>query len=229
MFKLATVVALTCLSAMACLAQNPEPTVGFKKGDYALSGSVNFFSSNTENSFFDEELEDSDTKNYQYSFNPAAHHFITDHIVLGVEGMLGESSQEWNERRESTNDFWQIGTFGSYYFTPQKKFSFLATLGVNYGGNEYSSTFLDEDGMVLYNNRGDSESISASMSAGLNYFISSHFALRARLGGLSYSTTTSDNYYTNQDNETTKSEEKSNRFNFNTGLDHISVGLLYSI
>lgn len=228
MFKL-LLVAFSCLFTAACFAQNTTtPTTGFYKGDFAISGTVNFRTGTYEAFVSDIAQEDNKEKSYSLNFNPAIRYFLTDHIALGIQSGIGGGKSERGDDFESNFNNWRVGAFGNYYFTPHKKFSFLTSLGINYGNIDHTSSFSNPDINIANNGRHEIKNITFSLRAGLNYFISPHFALNTSLGVLSYSRNTSENF-TDNNGDIGVSETKDNNLSFSTALDNINIGLLYRI
>jgi hypothetical protein len=102
------------------------------------------------------------------SFAPSVGYFVTDAIALSA----GFSTAS-NGNVKST-DF-QVG--GAYVFNAKNQFSTNVSLGLAFGSGT--------DG-------GDYKAMGLQLACGVNYFVSSHFAVRADIAGLRYVSVTPD-------------------------------------
>ncbi len=213
--------ACACLLTTACFAQNTA-TTGFSKGDFAISGNVNFLTSRVDESSRNPEGFRDDFKSINYNFNPEVTYFLTDHLAIGLQGRAGYFKNERENNFENSNRVWGVGAIGNYYFTPKRKFSFLTSFGASFQDSTFISRFntLNTTGRSELNQ----ESFIFNLSGGFNYFISSHFALRGTIGVLSYTTGDSTS-----ESENGREDSNVNAFNFNTALQDVSIGLLYRI
>ncbi|MFY8068637.1 MAG: outer membrane beta-barrel protein [Flavobacterium sp.] len=194
------------LSAVALLAfgfanaQEEKSNGGFSKGDIFISGSVGFGS---------EKFGDFDSKST--NFSPAAGYFLTENIALGAQLRIS-SAENVNVivpglGSGTVEKFSSVGAdiFGRYYFTPADKFSLFGQLAVGFGTDTY------EDGGEF---EGSSFGINAGL--GLNYFVSSNFALQATWAGLGYNSYEVDGV-----------GESYDTFGLNADLSNINLGLVY--
>ncbi len=209
--------AFACLTTVIITAQD-EGTLRFQKGDFTVSGALSFGTS-TSGTSGDNQIQD-DVSRLDYAFEPAISLFLTDHFAIGSRLVVGRSVNERNDSFKDAIDLFRYGFFGSYYFTPEKRFSFLSTFGAD---------FIDDKGVFERINQDTFDEIRTSrttgvdigLSAGINYFLTAHFALNARLGVVSYTTNKEEG-----DEGFTVSQKT---FRLNTQLRNISFGMLYRI
>jgi outer membrane protein len=187
------------LSALALLAfsfanaqEEEKGNKGFTKGDVFVSGAVNLSSAKT-----------GDVKVSSFEIVPKLGYFVTPNIAFGAS--VGYKSDKFNGNAEATNTGLGLGAFGRYYFTPADKFSLFGQLAVGFGSEKY------EDG-------GDIKASTFGVNAGLglNYFVSSNFALQASWAGLGY------NSHKFED-----ADDSYNTFGLNADLSNINLGLVY--
>ena len=101
---------------------------------------------------------------------------------------------------------WSCVKNGRYYFTPADKFSLFGQLALGFGSEKY------DDG---------ADSVKASTfgvnaGLGLNYFLSSNFALQASWAGLGYNS-----------HKLEDADDSYNTFGLNANLTNINLGLVY--
>lgn len=146
-----------------------ETGYGFSKGNIFVTGSISFTTWNN---------DDFDGKGTSFSFIPRVGYFITDNITAGAS--IGFSSFKLENNGNSVSEVHSLvlGAFGRYYFTPESRFSLFTELGINY--------------FTLDNKLSDSNSnrTNIALGLGLNYFVSSNFALEAYAGLINYTSTT---------------------------------------
>ncbi len=185
-------------------AQNDKST-GFEKGDFFVSGNIGFSSFKN---------RDTDRKATEFRIIPEAGYFISDHVVLGLElgylnvnieaidtvnGITGVVDQE-------TNSF-LAGVYSRYYFTPQKIFSFFGSLGLDYIDSKQEQLGGNTDIEI--------DVFRMGLDTGINYFLSSSFALTTTIGILSY--------------EIGNGSVDTSNFNIGLDFNNINFGLLYKI
>lgn len=187
------------LSAVAVFAftfANAQDGEGFSKGDVFISGSVGFNSS-----------KQGDAKSNEFSFSPAAGYFLTENIAAGarLNVVSGENTDE------STYSEFGAEVFGRYYFTPASKFSLFGELAVGFG-NEKTER---EIGLVKVETKHANFGVNAGV--GVNYFLSSNFAIEAKWAGLGYNSRKAD----------VDNAEAENKFGLNVDMSSINLGLVY--
>jgi outer membrane protein W len=195
------------LSAVALLAfgfanaQEEKSNGGFSKGDVFVSGSVGFGS---------EKFGDFDSK--ATNFSPAVGYFVSENIAVGA--MLKVTSAENvtvtipGFGSGDVEKFSSFGAdfFGRYYFTPADKFSLFGQLAVGFGSEKYEDA----------GNEVKASTFGVNAGLGLNYFVSSKFALQASWAALGYNT-----------HEVEDADDSYNTFGLNANLTNINLGLVY--
>ena len=131
-------------------------------------------------------------KDSETTFAPSVGYFVSDNISLAAN--LAISNNGDNDK--ST----KIGLGAMYNFNAGNQFSSRIGLNLGFGNN-------DE---VI-----DSKSTEVSLSYGINYFVSSHFALTADFAALEYVSTKVDG------------SSATNKTTFGVDLSNISLGLAY--
>ncbi|TRW24773.1 porin family protein [Flavobacterium zepuense] len=208
-----SVVALLALSFAHAQEETPTGS-GFKAGDVLITGSAGFGTSKT-----------GEAKTTTFNFTPRVGYFVNNNIAIGVA--LGYSSQKdegtgyyydpyGNEYYgfEQKRTSFDVGAFGRYYFTPANKFSIFGQLGASYQFSKYEYA-------VDYGAEEKTNGFVVAVAPGINYFISSHFALEATFGILSYTTSKPDYDAVYAD------ETSTNSFDFGLNFSNINFGLVY--
>lgn len=186
-------------------AQDEPATQGFSKGDVFISGGAGFLSTKTGNE-----------KANGFNISPRAAYFVTSHIAVGALLSYAHTKQDGNyTTAEQKDNVFQANAFGRYYFTPASNFSFFGELSAGYltSKQEYEA-----DGYTLKRN-----GFSAALTPGISYFVSSHFAIEASLGILSYNSVKPKRTSPNGNN----TGDATNTFNLGVNLTNINFGLVY--
>ena len=102
------------------------------------------------------------------SFAPAVGYFLTDNVALSA----GFATASAGEVKEST---FSIGA--AYVFNAKNQFSSNVSLGLGFGSGT---------------NVVDYKTTTLKLAYGINYFVSSHFAVMASIAGLNYVSATPD-------------------------------------
>lgn len=169
----------------------------FEKGDVFISGSVGFSSTS------EGDLTDS-----SFTIAPRVGFFASENFAIGASlGYTSVKEEFFNGidiDEDKANQF-DVNAFGRYYFTPTSKFSVFGE-----GSVGYTTIDFDQDD-VKFNGFG------IEVGAGVNYFISEHFALEAFWGAINYQTLKAD----------VDGAEADNDFGIGVNLDDITLGLVY--
>ena len=189
-------VAVFAFSLANAQDKKEDSGAGFASGDVFISGSFGVNSSNDKNT---------DTKTSGFNISPKVGYFFSDNIALGAQLGYGSDKTQVSGTTTSENDALSFGVFGRYYVSPSSQFAPFAQLGVAY------QTEKDKISNVKNNGFG------VGLSLGLNYFVSSHFALEASYAGLTYSSSKYD----------VAGAQNVSNFNIGANLDAVSIGLLY--
>lgn len=164
-------------------AQENEPTYGFKKTDFFIDGTISYSSNDSD--FFTTTINNNvpeivaqEQRASIFIISSKAGYFVSNHFALGVN--IGYISINVNSDNglDSDTDGFNIGSFGRYYYTPQKRFSIFNTLTANYINQQ--AAFLDTNGFNI------------GIDTGIHYFLSEHFIIQSFIGFLSYQNTTTD-------------------------------------
>jgi hypothetical protein len=190
------------LSAVAVMAfgfANAQETTegGFSQGDVFISGSVGYSSA-----------KEGDDKTDNVSFSPMAAYFLTENIALGGQLSVSSGTSDFGAG-ENKNSSFSILALGRYYFTPKNKFSLFGQAQAGYLSTK------DEPAAPADEIKRDG--FQVGVGVGMNYFVSSHFALEANLGLLNYQSTKAD----------TDGAESRNVFNFGLNMTSVNIGVLY--
>ena len=178
-------------------AQEGESTsAGFSKGDVFVTGGIGFNSD-----------KQGDWKSNEFTFSPAVGYFVSDNIALGarLDLMSGKEEEGINELKTSA---FGLEAFGRYYMTPTSQFSLFGELAIGFGNSKAENQFGNE---TKYNTFGVNAGI------GVNYFLSSNWALEASWAGLGYNTYKQD----------VSGAESYDSFGLNVDLASINLGLVY--
>ena len=201
MKKLLIVGAVALFASMN--AQETE-TVGFAKGNTFITGAVGF-NSETEG----------DYKNNTFTVAPSVGYFVSPNIAVGAR--LGftsnkESVEVANVTFEDKENLFTAGVFGRYYWMPASRFSIFGELNANYGTTKFTEDNSPAaDVVTKYNG------FNIGFAPGINYFLSSHFALEATVGVVNYSTIKED----------VSGAESADNFNIGLNLNNVALGLVY--
>lgn len=175
---------------------NDTFTGGFNKGDIYLSGALGFSSTSQD-----------EVKSSSFMIMPSVGFLVTDNISVGLQlgYMSGKAENGVADTRDDSS--FSVMAYGSYFFTPQNRFSPFAGIGAGYSSTTYN---LDADD---YSSNG----IRAGVFGGANFWLSDCFAIFTQLGVLSYSTDKAD----------FDGAEARNTFALNLDLKEVSFGAKY--
>jgi hypothetical protein len=168
---------------------------GFAKGNIFMSGTVGFDSDKT-----------GTYKMNSFEIAPRVGFFVTDNIAIGAK--IGFGSMVESSAGVDTDDMSTLtaGAFARYYFTPANDFSVFGQLGFDY----MSSKDNMPNGLTY-------TGIGSGVGLGINYFLSSNFAIEATWAGLGFTT------FDNGGNGAVTSDS----FGLNVDMSSINFGLLY--
>lgn len=174
---------------------NSAKGVTFQNGDMFLEGSIKISTGG-----------DSD----YYGFSPKFGYLLNDKFAVGAK--LNYSSEKVEATNVKTNVF-GVGAFARYYFLEldKKRFKAFAEAGLGYGRNKIETP----------PNSDTSNSVTADITVGLNYFVTKNIAVTFTLANvLAYNSVAPEN------------GKSSDTFNLNINLfenifDQPQFGLLY--
>ncbi|MBO9582774.1 MAG: outer membrane beta-barrel protein [Flavobacterium sp.] len=147
---------------------NSAKGVTFEKGDMFLEGSI--------------KISTGGDADY-YGFSPKFGYLLNDKFAVGAK--LNYSSNKIEATDEKTNVF-GVGAFARYYFLEldKKRFKTYAEVGLGYGRNKYESPTVSDT----------SNSITADLNVGLNYFVTKNIAVTFVLANvLAYNSVSPEN------------------------------------
>ncbi|WP_396154605.1 outer membrane beta-barrel protein [Flavobacterium macrobrachii] len=173
-------------------AQDKNESSGFSKGSMFLSGNISY-----------DSTKEGDLKSNQLTFSPTFGYFLTEDIALG--GRLNVLSGE-DEDKTKTTEF-GLELFGRKYWTASSQFSLFGELAVGFGSGK-------EEPAVGGENKYKAFGVNAGI--GVNYFISSAWALEAKWAALGYNSLKFDG-----------ADDAATSFGLGADLSNISLGLLY--
>lgn len=118
-----------------------------------------------------------------YAFNPKFGYFLNDKFAVG--GQISFSSDKYESTDIKTNIF-GIGGFARYYVLEldKKRFKAYGEVGLGYGRNKVETATGSDD----------SNSLTANINVGLNYFVTKNIAVTFTLANiLSYNSVSPEN------------------------------------
>ena len=187
-----------CAFTFANAQDKKESTgVGFGEGDVFISGGFGISSSNNKNTL---------TKESGFAIQPKIGFFVSENIALGARIGFGTDKTKVNGATTTDLSALTAGVFGRYNFSPKSQFSVFTELGFDYVTLENKITPSQK-----------TNGFGIGLSLGLNYFVSSNFALEASYAGLNYGTSKSD----------TPGAQNVSQFSLESNLNAVSIGLLY--
>ncbi len=210
-----TIFLLPILLVFSITYAQEEPEYGFNKGDFFVSGTVNY--NNTKY-----KSNDSITQN-RFAIEPEFGYFINQNLALGTRLNFSTSRSENSRDFETKENGIGIGIFGKYFFTPQKRFSVYGEVSAMYRASEYEQKSFFEDQLEIRTS--DNDSYTVAISPGVQFFVSENLALTSRIGNISYNSAENENI----DPDGEKFTSENNQFSVNLGLDNLYFGVLYRI
>lgn len=202
MKKLVLTVAAVFAFGFANAQEKNESSEGFSKGDVFVTGALTFGSQKT-----------GDFKVNTFELAPSVGYFVSENIAIGATVGF-QSLKADNGAVDATNSGTSFGAFGRYYFTPASKFSVFAELGFDYTTTD--TEFDANDGDVFASSF-ETKELGLGLGAGINYFVSSNFAIEAGLGVLGYSSNDNGG----------DGAEKTNSFGFGGDWRAVTFGVNY--
>ncbi|TPG33423.1 outer membrane beta-barrel protein [Flavobacterium pectinovorum] len=181
--------------AQAESEMNSAKGITFQQGDMFLEGSI--------------KISTGGAADY-YGFSPKFGYLLNDKFAVGAK--IDYSSNKVDATDTKTNVF-GVGAFARYYFLEldKKRFKAFAEAGLGYGRNKVESPL----------NSDTSNSVTADITVGLNYFVTKNIAVTFTLANvLAYNSVSPEN------------GASSDTFNLNINLfenifDQPQFGLLY--
>jgi opacity protein-like surface antigen len=147
---------------------NTAKGITFKHGDMFIEGAL--------------QIATGGDQDY-YAFNPKFGYFLNDKFAVG--GQISLSSNKYESTDTKTNVF-GIGGFARYYLLEldKKRFKAYGEAGLGFGRNKVESPVSTDD----------SNSLTANINVGLNYFVTKNIAVTFVLANiLSYNTVSPEN------------------------------------
>ncbi|MFN8274415.1 MAG: outer membrane beta-barrel protein [Flavobacteriaceae bacterium] len=168
---------------------------GFSKGDIYLAGTVQLTNQ-----------KQGDAKADGLTIAPGVGYMLTEN--LAIEGSLAYISSSTDNGGGAVKDSgFGVGAGVNYYFTPADKFSLSLGAGLSYATTKNDQTDVKVN------------TIGLSVPVGLNYFVSSNFALTAEWAGLSYTSAKADS----------TGAEALNTIKIGGDMSALTFGLLYKL
>jgi outer membrane protein len=186
------------LALFAAVNAQETSTEGFAKGSTFITGAVGFSSTST-----------GDVKENQFTVSPSVGYFVTPNIALGARVGFDNATNDNGVTKAELNTF-TAGVFGRYYWMPASRFSIFAELGADYVNVSY-------DNGVAGSSKSKANGFAAELAPGISYFLSSNFALEAKVGVLGYGSVKPDY----------AGAESTDNFNVGVNLNDIKLGLVY--
>ena len=191
------------LALFAAVNAQETSTEGFAKGNTFITGAVGFGSTS-----------EGDAKFNEFTISPSVGYFVTPNIAVGARVGLTttkDSDKVAGETFEEKSNLFTAGLFGRYYWMPASKFSIFAELGADYGTEKVTRDTPVGESELKYNG------FNIGFAPGVNYFLSSNFALEAKVGVLGYKSVKPD----------VDGAESADNFSLGLNLNDISLGLVY--
>ena len=173
--------ALLLIGGFLYAQENEE--IGFKKGDFFISGNVEFLTA---------EESNNDLNTSSFTILPSIGYLVSNHFALGIQLGYNNTSNDVATNLGtvdiSSNTF-IAGAFARYYFNPTRKFSFTIT-----GAVRYSNTNSEQIDFLNANTTQDLNinSFGISIAPGIQYFLSRAFAITSSVGLISYGNQSGD-------------------------------------
>lgn len=186
------------LALFAAVNAQETSTEGFAKGSTFITGAVGFGTAS----------EGNVTANV-FTIAPSVGYFVTPNIALGAKVGFTNATADNDIVKEESNLF-TAGVFGRYYWMPASKFSIFAELGADYRNSSFDSG-------VAGSSKAKSNGFGVAVAPGINYFVSSNFALEAKVGVAGY----------NSDKPDFAGAESQDNFNIGLDLNDVTLGLVY--
>ncbi|AXT51007.1 hypothetical protein D1818_09280 [Aquimarina sp. BL5] len=220
---------ITAITLSSIYAQE-DSSFGFEKGDFTISGTMNYSYQNSES--FRNNIEGEsykfETKGHNFSIIPEIGYFISSHLMAGLKfGYISSKTENYDNDLydfSSKGKGYSTGIFGRYYFSPQKRVSLFIELNAG-----YQMIKTDSDRIFQVNNLTTStdknESYNMTAAPGINLFVNKNLSLTSRIGSIGYSHI-KDSF---NDSDGDIGTNKRDRFNANISLSSLYFGVLYRI
>ena len=147
---------------------NTAKGITFQKGDMFIEGAI--------------QISTGGDRDF-YAFNPKFGYFLNDKFAVG--GQVSYSSDKYESTDTKTNIF-GIGGFARYYVLEldKKRFKAYGEVGLGYGRNKIETSTGSDD----------SNSLTANINVGLNYFLTKNIAVTFTLANiLAYNSVSPEN------------------------------------
>lgn len=193
------------------------------KGSVFLGGNLNVSGNVNSDEFYKAER-------FGFSVTPNIGGFVSRSFALG-----GTVSYRWSRQMNSNNfddgslsetaNTIGASVYARYYKFFGSKFAFITTgsVGYLYGFSNIERKNIDR----LFTSKGEQNSVSASLTPGIVYFISPKFGLEASFGSIGYV------YYHNKQTATEEgfgsetSRNESSSFQVDFDITSLQIGLMY--
>lgn len=199
---LLTAVTFIALGAGSAFAQ-------FGAGNWLISGGIGVSTTSGETTLGTNPSVDS-PKITNISFLPTAGYFLKERLAIGAGLNLtsNTNNDEANKSEVKLSGF-GLSPFARYYYPLNDKFSLFSQGTISF----YTETETDESttGTVTTKDEVKTNAFGLSAGLGLTYFVSSRIALETTLGGIGFSTASSEG----ETNGTKTGESTQNEFGLN--------------
>ncbi len=136
-----------------------EESYGFDKGDFFISGGVNYQGPSDKTLFIE----------------PNAGYFLTENIAIGIESGFAVGKT----LNLTSYDSYEAGIFGQYYFRPKKRFNLFAEISAGYVKTKTELRSINVD----------FDTFHTTLSFGANFFLTKKLSLFTKIDVLEYSNT----------------------------------------
>lgn len=197
-------------------------------GTKLFTGSIGYRHQTNEANQAPESLE----KVKQFSFAPAIGYFVSENLILGVNGTIDLYNRQNNGMELSFDDYVKretkekrrtlgAGVFGRYYKFMGDKFALYGQVGLGYQNYTSSSTYQRERVPVVDRNDWRSEQLYGQILPGIVFFPTQKLGLELSMRGASYNITTN----TSSISQDTERKSTHNTFNLGFGLNDLRLGI----
>ncbi|WP_062062478.1 hypothetical protein [Aquimarina longa] len=196
----------------------------FKKNDIIVSGTFNYSNKNSKSFTNGEEKHSS--KINSFTIVPEIGYFLSNNLLIGVRaGYITSTSKNKNSNTYNYKErSYKTSIIGRYYFTSKKRISFFVESEVGYQNTTFKSG--SNDANILNSNNNKQENYSATLTSGINIFITNSLALTARIGKIGYTKSKFRNKHSINENSY---KNESGEFITSLNMDNFYFGILYRI
>ncbi|MBW1294269.1 outer membrane beta-barrel protein [Aquimarina litoralis] len=187
-----TFLLLITIATFAQIKAQEASEFGFDKGDFTISGTMNYSYQNSDQLRTDinGDIYRQDIKGHNFSLIPEIGYFVSNRIMTGIKIGFISSKAESHDIDEfeytSKGKGYSAGLFGRYYFSPKKRVSLFMELDAGYRKikSDFDRVSSIDDPTA---NSNTNENYNLTAAPGINIFINKNLSLTSRIGSIGYS------------------------------------------